>query len=116
MSNYDTENDSRIEIDTCVFGTRIYKKLGLSEELDGKTLRQILSELYDGREVYTIDIHDGGWHDGAGPQKVLDTEYKHFGPSFIMSNQTSLNMRDLQSSSWITSAGGLRVALRKPKV
>lgn len=102
-------DNSEIEITTCVYHGRERKILILTPELNGKTLRQILSKHCDDKNVIMIDIHDGHWHDDVEMNKILDTTYDHFGETFKKSNHTSINYMDILSASVISSAGGLRI-------
>jgi hypothetical protein len=90
-----------------------HKNVTFSPALDGLTLRQILSGFFDGKEVITIDIHDGSWHDMKKASEVLDTVYIHNGPRFSVSKYASLNIEDVTDASSISSARGLRVRVAK---
>jgi hypothetical protein len=108
------EKYSCVEITTVAYISRPHETriLKLTPELDGKTVRQILSELWDNKDVTMIDIHDGNWHEDASHNEVLDTKYIHFGRGFKKTNHESVCHLDLQWAANISSAGGLRVLAR----
>lgn len=112
MATYDKETNTAVV--TIVNGLKRGQAqfLTLSSSLNGKTLREILTDFFGGMKVITIDIHDGMWHDGNSPNSVLDTTYIHDGDSYKDSKYTSLNCMDVISSCMISSAGGLRVFVR----
>jgi len=107
-----SQEHSSIEVITYSYFEKVKRTLVLTPELDGKTLRQILSQLYSDKNILMIDIHDGSWHEEVCPAIVLDTTYNHFGPSFRESKHSSINYADILSASCISSAGGLRVLAR----
>lgn len=112
MASYDKENNTACVTIVNGFNRGQNLSLNLNSSLNGKTLRKILSDVFDGMNVISIDIHDGLWHDGNTSNCVLDTVYNHDGNSYIDSKHTSLNYQDVINACIISSAGGLRVFVR----